>query len=107
MKQNGEFKRFCADCGSLLQETDEMFKLHALSVDALTKIRQVMNYIIIGRERSGRHPTKDAAFDILSLVDQLYQSKSTLPEGPKPEKIYFSENLAPDQLQDGMKALPT
>lgn len=49
-----------------------MFKLHALSVDALTKIRLVMNCVIIGRKRSKKHPTKDAAFDIFSLADQLY-----------------------------------
>lgn len=72
--QNGEFKQFRSDRGSFLQETDEMFKLHALSVDALTKIRVGMNKVIIGRERSGRHPTKDASFDILSLADQLYCS---------------------------------
>lgn len=48
--QNGEFKRFRSDRGSSLQETDEMFKLHALSVDALAKVRRVMNKVIIGRE---------------------------------------------------------
>ena len=72
--QNGEFKRFRADQDSSLQETDNMFKLHALSVNALSKVRQVMNKVIIRRERSGRHPTKDASFDIQSLADQLYRS---------------------------------
>lgn len=102
--QNGEFKRFRSDRGSSLQETDEMFKLHALIVDTLSKVKRVMNKVIIGRERAGRHPTKDASFDILSLADQLYRSRSTFPEGPEPEKIYFSENPAPDLLFEGTKA---
>lgn len=66
-----------------------------------------MNRVIIGRERSGRHPAKGAALDILSLADQLYRSRSTFPEGPEPGKIYFSENPAPNLLLYGMKALPT
>lgn len=48
--QNGEFKRFRLDRGSSLQEIDEMFKLHALLVDALSKIRGVMNKVIVERE---------------------------------------------------------
>lgn len=103
--QNGEFKRFRSDRGSSLQETDEMFKLHALSVDALAKIRKVMNQVIIGRERSGRHPTKDASFDIQSLADQLYRSRSTTPDGPEPGKIFFSENPAPDLWKEGLNQL--
>ncbi len=94
--QNGEFKQFQSDRGSSLQETDEMSKLHALSVDTLTKIRAEMNKVIIGKKRSGRHPTKDALFDILSLADQLYHFRSTTPDGFEPGKIYFSENPAPD-----------
>lgn len=54
---------------------------------------------------TGRHPTKDASFDILSLADQLYRSKSTIPDGPKPGKIYFSENAAPDLLEEGEAVL--
>lgn len=49
-----------------------MFKLHALTVDILTKVKQVMNRVIVGQEREGRHPTKDASFDIFSLANQLY-----------------------------------
>lgn len=49
----------------------------------------------------GRHPTKDALFDILSLANQLHRSKSTIPDGPEPGKIYFSENAAPDLLEEG------
>lgn len=105
--QNGEFKRFRSDRGSSLQETDEMFKLHALSVDALIKIRVQMNKVIIGRERGGRHPTKDASFDILSLADQLYCSRSTTPDGPESGKIYFSENPAPDLWKQGLNQLQT
>lgn len=32
-----------------MQETDEMFKLHALTVDALSKVRRVMNKVIIAK----------------------------------------------------------
>lgn len=70
--QNGEFKRFRSDRGSSLQETGQMFRMHALSVDTLAKIRRSMNRVIIDRERSSIHPTKDASFDILTLADQLH-----------------------------------
>ena len=99
--QNGEFKRFRTDRGSSLQESDEMFRLHALSVDTLKKVRTSMNRVIIGQERGSRHPQKDSSFDILSLANQLYRSKSTLPEGPEQGKIYFSENQVPDLVKQG------
>lgn len=83
-----------------------MFQLHALSVDAFAKVRRLMNRIIIGRERSGRHPTKDASFDIQSLADQLYRSRSTTPDRPESGKIYFSENPVLDLLDEGIKQLP-
>ncbi len=102
--QNGEFKRLCADRGSSLQETDEMFRLHALSVDALHKVRLSLNRIVVGRQRGGNHPIKDALFDILSLANQLYRSKSTIPDGPS-TGIYFSENQVPDLLKRGKKNL--
>ena len=41
--QNGEFKRFCQDRSFSLQDSEEMFRVHALSVDALAKIRRVLN----------------------------------------------------------------
>lgn len=82
-----------------------MFKLCTLSVDALTKIRAGMNKVIIDRERSRKHPTNDILFDILSLVDQLYCSRSTTPDGPKPGKIYFLENPAPDLWKQGLNQL--
>lgn len=103
--QNGEFKQFRSDQGSSLQETDEMFKLYALSVDALAKIRKVMNQVIIRKEQNGRHLTKDASFDIQSLADQLYRSRSTTPDGPEPGKIFFSENPAPDLWKEGLNQL--
>lgn len=82
-----------------------MFKLHALSVNALIKIRVEMNKVIIGREHSGRDPTKDALFDILSLADQLYCSLSTTLDRPKPGKIYFSKNLTPDLWKQDLNQL--
>ena len=103
--QNGEFKRFRADRVSSLQETDEMFRLHALSVDTLSKVRGIMNRVIIGNERSGRHLTKDALFDIQSLADQLYRSRSTTPDGPEPGKVYFSENPCPDLWNESLQQL--
>ena len=103
--QNGEFKRFRADRGSSLQESDELFRLHALSVNALRKVRTSMNRIVIGRERDGKHPQKDASFDILSLADQLHRSKSTDPKGPEQGKIYFSENQVPDLIDLGQAYL--
>lgn len=103
--QNGEFKQFRSDRRSSLQETDEMFKFCTLSVDALIKIRAEMNKVIIDREQTGRHPTKNILFDILSLVDQLYCSRSTTPDGPKSGKIYFLENSAPDLWKQGLNQL--
>lgn len=58
-----------------------------------------------GRQCSGRYPLKDASFDIQSLADQLYRSRSTIPDGPEPEKIYFSENPVSDLLKEGIKQL--
>lgn len=103
--QNGESKRFRADRGSSLQETDEMSRLHALSVEALGKVRLSLNRIVAGQQRGGNHPIKDASFDILSLADQLYRSKSTIPDGPGTGKIYFSENQVPNLLKEGKKNL--
>lgn len=80
--QNGEFKRFCANRGSFLQESDELFRLYTLSVDCLQKLQRSMNRIIIEKDRKRRHPKKNSSFDILSLADQFHQLKSTLPEEP-------------------------
>lgn len=72
--QNGKFKQFRTDHGSSLQESDEMFRLHALSVDPLKKVRTSMNRVIIGQERGAKHPQKNSSFDILSLANQFYRS---------------------------------
>lgn len=65
-----------------------------------------MNRIIAGRkQRIERHSIKDASFDILSLADQLYQSKLTNPDGSKRGKIYFSENQVSDLLMQRKKYL--
>lgn len=103
--QNGAFKRFWSDRGSSLQETDQTFKQHALSVDTLDKVRRAMNRVVIGREKSGYHPKKDALFDIISLADQLYQFRSTTPDGSHRGKIYFSENPMPDLVTEGIQTL--
>lgn len=83
-----------------------MFWLHALSVDALRKIRSSMNHIVVGKKRDGYLPTKDASFDIISLADQLHRSKSTYPEGSKYGKIYFSKNQVPNLVKLGLNHLP-
>lgn len=48
--QNNKFKQFCIDCSSLLQKSDKIFQLYALSVDILKKIRTLINQIIISQE---------------------------------------------------------
>ncbi len=103
--QNRAFKRFCADGGSFLQETDGMFRLHALTIDVLTKVRQIMNKIIVGQEQEGYHPKKDSFFDILSLADHLYRSRSTTPKSPQPGKVYFSFNPVLNLFAKDIKAL--
>lgn len=52
--QNGEFKYFWADRGSFLQETDEIFWLHVLLVDAFYKVRLEINKIIVGCDYTGK-----------------------------------------------------
>lgn len=96
--QNREFKQFWANRDSSLQESDGLFCFHALLVNILRKVRTSLNWIVIGREKNSKYPWKNASFDILSLVDQLYHSKSTDPKGSKQEKIYFSENQVPDLI---------
>lgn len=46
--QNREFKHFGSNYGLSLQEIDKMFRLYALLVYMLRKIRFSMNQIIIG-----------------------------------------------------------
>lgn len=105
--QNGAFKKFRADRGSSLQDSDLMFRQHALTVDCLCKTTSSMNKIVVGRRRDGHHPSKDASFDILSLSDQLYRARSTDPSGPDRGRIYyFSENVAPNLINEGLMKLP-
>lgn len=72
--QNKEFKSFWADKGLFLQEIDEIFQLYVLSINALFKIRQFINKIIIKSKHSTRHPINNTSFEIQSLIDKLYQS---------------------------------
>ncbi len=47
---NGDFKRFCSDRGFFLQETDQMFHLNTSSLDALAKMKLIINEVVIGQE---------------------------------------------------------
>lgn len=53
----------------------------------------------------GHHPSKNAFFDILSLANQLYCSKSTTINGFEPGKIYFLENLVANLFAQKKAAL--
>lgn len=97
--QNVEFKRFCTDRSLSLQESDEMFWLHAFLVNTFQKVKTSINKIIPSRNQTERHLTKDAFFDILSLANQLYRSKPCHPDGLERGKVYFSENQAFDLLK--------
>lgn len=44
-------------------------------------------------------------FDIQSLADQLYRSRSTTLDGPELGKIFFLENPALDLWKEGLKQL--
>lgn len=103
--QNSKFKCFQANWGSFLQESNDMFKLYALLVDALSKVRRAINKVIIRQKRSARHLTKDTLFDIQSLAFQLYCSQSITLEGSEPSKIYFLVHLALDLLKNGIDQL--
>ena len=65
-----------------------------------------MNQILVGKQRDGYHPQKNALFDILSLPNQLHRSKSTYPKGPELSKIYFSKNQVPDLISLELNHLP-
>lgn len=80
-----------------------MFRVYVLLVDILIKVRRVLNWVIVDQDQSSKHLTKNTSFDILNLVDYLHQSRSTLLGGPIDGKIYFSENLMPNLLEDGRK----
>lgn len=82
-----------------------MFKLHALLVDALSKIRRLINRIITGKERNKKYSTKDALFDIQILANQLYCFQSIIPEDLELGKINFSENPVSNLQKEGIKQL--
>lgn len=65
-----------------------------------------MNCIIIGKKRDGYLPQKDALFDMLSLANQLYRSRSTYLEGLERSKIYFSENQVSNLIKLRQNHLP-
>lgn len=92
--QNRESKHFWLNQDSFLQEFNKLFWLWV-----------VMNRVIIGTKYSGRHPTKNTLFDILSLANQLYHSWSTGPDNPELGKCYFSENSYPDLWDKALKKL--
>lgn len=82
-----------------------MFKLHTLLVNTLSKIRKLMNRVIIKRERNKKHLTKNALFDIQSLAKQLYYSQLIIPEDSKLEKIYFLENPISNLMKEDIEQL--
>lgn len=51
-----------------------MLKLHTLLVETFNKIQRLMNKDITKRKRDGKHPTKNALFDIQTLANKLYYS---------------------------------
>lgn len=52
--QNREFKQFWSDDGSSLQETNHMFRLYALSADALQKVRLRIVKVIVGYNHTSK-----------------------------------------------------
>lgn len=94
--QKGEFKRFCTNRNLFLQISDEMFCFYVLLVNALRKVKLLINQVIVSRQKAGWHVQKDYSFDIFSLTSQLHQSLSTDPKSPKQRNIYFSENQVLD-----------
>lgn len=82
-----------------------MFKLYAFLVNTLAKVRHIMNWIMIRRERKDWYLTKSFSFDIQSLADQLYKFCSIYPKEFYVRKIYFLENLIPDFVAERIKHL--
>lgn len=66
-----------------------MFKLHIFLINICIKIRYSITQIIISSKQNFIHLTKNALFNILSLANQLYQSKSNFLQDLKLEKLYF------------------
>ena len=93
------------DRGSSLQESDLMFWQHSLTVKHLQKVRSDANRVIVGRCQDRPHAQKNALFDVLSLTNKLYQSKSTNSSGPGKKTYYFSKNTAPNLINKGLTQL--
>lgn len=74
-------------------------------VDILEKVRSLINWVIIGRRKVSYHPQKNSFFDILSLIDQFYKSRSIYLKSPKPSQIYFLENQVSDLIKLSLKYL--
>ena len=70
-----------------------MFRLYMFSIVWFVKIRYFINRIIIIQKHSYIYFTKKTPFNILSLVKQLSQWKSTFFKGSEPRKYYFFEKL--------------
>lgn len=60
---------------------------------------------MVRKQRNGYNFQKDALFDISSLVNQLYTSKSINFNSQEYGKIYFSENQIPDLISLGLNHL--
>lgn len=60
-----------------------MFRLHFLSINAIFKVRQIMNKVFNGREKSRRYLSKDRSFNIQTWVNQLYLFLQTVLEDLK------------------------
>lgn len=82
-----------------------MFKLHLLLIDAFSKIKKVINQVIVKKNKIKKYPTKSLLFDIFSLANKLYQLKSTILKSFEPNKIYFLGNLALNLLLNKLKTL--
>lgn len=82
-----------------------MFYLYILSVDSLRKVHFSLKKVIIGPKRSDYHLTKELSFDILSLANQFYQSKSSNSSGLEQKKIFFLENGIPKVIKQNKKYL--
>lgn len=103
--QNREFKQFCPNKDYFLQETDQMFKPLIFLINALAKVRRVINRVVIRQKQKDRHLTKDFFFDIQNLANQLYKSFSIYLKRPHLGKIYFLKNSIPNLVTKKIKHL--
>ena len=66
-------------------------KLYALWILTVYKIKFFLNRNIANQEKVDNYSIKNALFDILSLANRLYKSKSTNLNSFDMGKIYFFE----------------